>query len=83
MKTKAINYILKQIEIKADAIGYYIDANPDYCKVCQIVTDFEYDSIVPTLEQKQFCAETLDLLCAGLSLNYYGLLDEALKKCYM
>lgn len=83
MKTKAINYILKQIEIKADTVGYDIDANPDYCKVCQIVTDFEYDGIVPTLEQKQFCAETLDLLCAGLNLNYYGLLDEALKKCYM
>lgn len=82
MKTKAINYILKQIEIKADAIGYDIDANPDYCKVCQIVTDFEYDGIVPTLEQKQFCADTLDLLCAGLSLNYNQLLDEAIQKCY-
>ena len=82
MKTKAINHILKQIEIKADAIGYDIDANPDYCKVCQIVTDFEHDGIVPTLEQKQFCADTLDLLCAGLSLNYHKLLDEAIQKYY-
>lgn len=82
MKTKAINYILKQIEIKADAISYDIDANPDYCKVCQIVTDFEYDGTVPTLDQKQFCAEIIETLCRGLSLNYHGLLDEALQKCY-
>ena len=82
MKTKAINYILKAIESKADAIGYDIDSHPGYCKVCQIVTDFEYDGTVPTLDQKQFCADTINLLCAGLSLNYHNLLDEAIQKCY-
>ena len=82
MMTKAINYILKVIERKADAIGYDIDRNPDYCKVCQIVTDFEYDGTIPTIDQKQFCADTLNLLCAGLSLNYHNLLDEAIQKCY-
>ena len=83
MKTKAINYILKAIERKADAIEYDIDRNPDYCKVCQIVTDFEYDGTVPTLDQKQFCADTIDRLCTGLSLNYHSLLDEAIQKCYV
>lgn len=82
MKTKAINYILKAIESKADAIGYDIDRNPDYCKVCQIVTDFEYDGTVPTLDQKQFCAEIMETLCNGLGLQYYQLLDESMKKFY-
>jgi hypothetical protein len=82
MKTKAINHILKAIKNKADAISYDIDSHPDYRKVCQIVTDFEHDGTVPTLDQKQYCADILDLLCAGLSLNYHSLLDEAIQKCY-
>lgn len=78
MKTKAIDYIIRRIEEKADAIGYDIDSNPDYLLMCRIITDFDYDGIVPTTEQKMFCAHTLELLCNGLGLQYYTLLDAGL-----
>lgn len=78
MKTKAIDYIIRRIEEKADAIGYDIDNNPDYLLMCRIITDFDYDGIVPTIEQKMFCARTLELLCNGLGLQYYTLLDAGL-----
>ena len=77
MKLRTIDTIIKTIEIKADEIGYAIDCNPDYCKVCQIVTDFDYDGIVPTFEQKVFCAEALEMLCQGLGINYHALIIKA------
>ena len=79
MKTRAIDRIIRAIERKADEIGYNIDGNPDYILVCRIITDFDYDGIVPTYEQKAFCADTLERLCNGLGLQYCTLLDEALK----
>lgn len=82
MKTKAIDYIIKTIERKADAVGYDIDQDLNYRKMCQIVTDFDYEGKVPTYAEKHFCAEVLELLCDGLGLRYHSLLDEALKKCY-
>lgn len=82
MKTKAIDYIIKAIERKADKVGYDIDNNSDYLLVCRIITDYDYDGIVPTFEQKKFCADTLELLCDGLGLQYYNLLDEGMKKYY-
>ena len=78
MKTRAIDSILKAIENKAIEVGYDIDRNPDYIKMCQIITDFDYDGIVPTFEQKAFCADTLERLCNGLGLNYTILLFKAL-----
>ena len=84
MMVRSINYILKQIERKADTIGYDIDANADYCLVCQIITDFEYDGTIPTMEQRQFCADTLKALCAVVGLNYGCLLTEAMsQKCHV
>ena len=80
MKATAIDYIIKAIEQKADAIGYDIDNNPDYQQMCQIVTDYDHDGIEPTFEQKVFCADTLERLCWGLDLRYYHLLDTALRK---
>lgn len=77
MKLRTIDSIMKAIEIKADEIGYAIDSNPDYCQVCYILTDFDYDGIVPTFEQKVFCAETLERLCKGLGINYHALIIKA------
>lgn len=80
MKTKVIDYIIKAIERKADEVGYAIDANPDYQRVCEIVTDFDELNKVPTFEEKKFCAETLERLCLGLSLRYDMLLALAIYK---
>lgn len=80
MKTKAIDYIIKNIERKADEVGYDIDNDLNYRKVCQIVTDFDYEGKVPTYEEKRFCAEVLELLSDGLGLRYHALLDEGLAK---
>ena len=81
MMTKAIDYVIKAIERKADEVGYTIDANPDYQRVCEIVTDFDEFGKVPTFEEKKFCAETLEQLCQGLGINYLWLLDTAMEVC--
>ena len=80
MKVKAIDTILKAIEVAADNADWAIDSNAAYCEVCQIVTDFDYNGIVPTFEQKQFCAEMLEMMCRLLDINYLQLLTEALEK---
>lgn len=80
MKVKAIDAILKAIEIAADDAGWRLDEISVYCEVCQIVTDFDYNGIVPTFEQKQFCAEVLETMCGLLGINYLRLLIEALEK---
>lgn len=82
MKTKAIDYIIKAIERKADEVGFNIDENANYRRMCQIVTDFDYDGTVPAYKEKVFCAETLQNLCSFLGLQYDVLLDEAIGKCY-
>lgn len=82
MKTKAIDYIIKTIERKADAVGFNIDELANYRRMCQIVTDFDYDGKVPTFEEKAFCAETLQNLCSFFGIQYDVLLDEAIGKCY-
>ena len=80
MKVKVIDVILKAIEVAADNAGWKLDENSAYCEVCQIVTDFDYNGIIPTFEQKQFCAEMLEVFCALLGINYLQLLIEALEK---
>ena len=80
MKVKAIDAILKAIETAADDANWRLDENSAYCEVCQIVTDFDYLGIIPTFEQKQFCAETLETMCRLLDINYLRLLTEALEK---
>lgn len=80
MKVKAIDTILKAIEVAADNAGWRLDKISAYCEVCQIVTDFDYNGIEPTFEQKQFCAETLETMCLLLGINYLQLLIEALEK---
>ena len=78
MKTKAIDYIIKTVERKADEVQFNIDENADYRKVCQIVTDFDYDGKIPTFEEKVFCANTLQNLCSFFGLQYDVLLDKAI-----
>lgn len=78
MKTKAIDFIIKTIECKADEVGYNIDENTDYRRMCQIVTDFDYEGKVPTYEEKVFCAELLEDLCTMVGLRYDLLLDKAI-----
>lgn len=81
MKTKAIDFIIKTIERKADEVGYNIDENTDYRRMCQIVTDFDYDSKIPTFEEKVFCANILQNLCSFFGLQYDVLLDKAIGEC--
>lgn len=81
MKTKAIDFIIKAIERKADEVGYNIDENADYRRMCQIVTDFDYDGKVPTHEEKVFCAELLKDLCTMVGLRYDLLLYKAIGEC--
>ena len=77
MKLKTIDRVMKAIETKADEVGFAIDQHPDYLLVCRIVTDFDYDKIIPTFEQKLFCAETLEALCMVLGINYHALIIQA------
>lgn len=79
MNVKAIDYILYTLQQKADLMGYNLDVNVDYNRVCTIVTDFEMSKPI-NFEDKKFCADTLDTLCQAFGLNYLVLLDKALGK---
>lgn len=37
-----LDRLLKVCEKQADDIGYRIDLDPDYIKICQITTDFQF-----------------------------------------
>ena len=78
MMIKAIDYMVKAIETKADAVDYKIDECTSYCAMCQIITDFEYEGKEPTFAEKEYCANTLKDLCAYLGLNYAFLLEKAI-----
>ena len=80
MMIKAIEYMVKAIEIKDDAIDYQIDECTSYRTMCQIITDFEYEGKEPTFAEKEYCANTLKDLCAYLGLNYAFLLEKAIKR---
>ena len=79
MKVKAIDKVLKTIEIRADEQGFEVDKFAPYIKVCIIVTDLDFFGIQPTFEQKKFCAETLELICDGLGLDYHRVLTDAIE----
>jgi hypothetical protein len=80
MKIKAIDKILKIIEVCADDQQFALDEFTPYIEVCNIVTDFEFYDIQPTFEQKKFCADTLELICDGLGLDYYKVLMTAIEQ---
>lgn len=78
MKLRAIDIVLNAIEDRADQKAFDLDAYEPYVEICRICADLEVFHIEPTIEQKQFCAETLETLCNGLGLNYHALLTHAL-----
>ena len=80
MKAPIIDTMLKKLEIAADAQDFPIDASDPYKKMCQIVTDYVYDGIHPTTEQKQFIAETLRAAYTAQGLDYEQTLTELIEK---
>ena len=80
MKIKAIDYILKVIENHSAEQGFDIDNYEPYLKVCEIVTNFDFNGKEPTYDEKVFCGETIQNLMDMLKLNYMAFLNEALKK---
>lgn len=79
MKVKVIDKVLKTIELRADEQKFALDEFAPYIKVCDIVTDLDFFGIQPTFEQKKFCAETLELMCDGLGLDYHKVLTTAIE----
>lgn len=80
MRAPIVDTMLKKLEIAADAQDFPIDASEPYKAMCQIVTDYVYDGIHPTTEQKQFIAETLRAAYTALGLDYEQTLDELIEK---
>lgn len=80
MKAPIIDTMLKKLETAADAQGILIDENEDYKAMCQIVTDYVYDGTIPTVEQKQYIAETLRAMYNTLGLNYEQTLNYLIEK---
>ena len=80
MKAPIIDTMLKKLETAADAQGILIDENEDYKAMCQIVTDYVYDGTIPTVEQKQYIAETLRAMYNTLGLNYEQTLTYLIEK---
>ena len=70
MNTTIIDKMLKMIERGADNVGYDIDSNEDYVKLCQLVTDITINNKVPTFEERMEAALALNLFFDALGLDY-------------
>lgn len=77
---KLIDDLLVILEKKTESIGFDIDNNPIYIRVCVILTDMDFDEPV-TEEDKLFVRDGLrDVLFPVMGLDYdlvfHNLLNE-------
>lgn len=70
MNVRMIDRLLKYLEAKADVIGYLLEVDEDYLRVCKIVTAFDFGDRI-TYEEKLFVRDALrDRLFPAVNANY-------------
>ena len=71
MKTRIIDYLLKDLETKADAIGYDIDNDERYQQICALLADIDvYHYYIPSYAEKVETDKNLKALYKQLGLSY-------------
>jgi hypothetical protein len=80
MNIAIIDRMMIMVENGCDEIGYDIDQNAEYIALCQMVTDIQVKEKVPTVAEKQWASETLEMFFDALGMSYgrtlFQLLDE-------
>ena len=72
IKYELIHKVLRQIEKKADAIGYDIDTM--YKEVHQLLANVEFDGYKPTTAERKQLGADLATMCEGLGISYTALI---------
>lgn len=74
IKYELIHKILRQIEKKADAIGYDIDNCAMYKDMHQLLANVEFDGYKPTTAERKQMGADLATMCEGVGLSYLALI---------
>jgi hypothetical protein len=80
MNIAIIDRMMIMVENGCDEIGYDIDHNAEYIALCQLLTDVQVNEKIPTVAEKQWASETLEMFFDALGMSYgrtlFQLLDE-------
>ena len=74
IKYELIHKVLRQIEKKADAIGYDIDNCKMYKDMHQLLANVEFDGYKPTTAERKQLGADLATMCEGLGLSYTAII---------
>ena len=74
IKYELIHKILRQIEKKADEIGYDIDNCVMYKDVHQLLANVEFDGYKPTTAERKQLGADLATMCEGLGISYTAII---------
>jgi hypothetical protein len=73
MKHRPIDKALKELERKADLIGYIIDENEEYIFVCSVVSDMDF-GIIPDFDTKQKVFHILEGLYEEVKMDFRSMM---------
>jgi hypothetical protein len=74
IKYELIHKVLRQIEKKADAIGFDIDNCVMYKDMHQLLANIEFDGYKPTTAERKQLGADLATMCEGVGLSYSALI---------
>ena len=80
MNIAIIDRMIVMVQNGCDEIGYDIDHNAEYIALCQMVTDIQVNEKIPTVAEKQWAGEVLEMFFDALGMSYgrtlFQLVDE-------
>lgn len=75
MKHRPIDKALKELERKADLIGFVIDENEDYIFICSVVSDMDF-GIVPDFTTKEKVFHLMEGLYKEVKMDFHLMLQK-------
>lgn len=80
MNIAIIDRMMFMVQNGCDEIGYDIDHNAEYIALCQMVTDIQVHNKIPTVAEKKWASEVLEMFFDALGMSYgrtlFQLVDE-------
>ena len=75
MKHRPIDKALKELERKADLIGFVIDENEDYIFICSVVSDMDF-GIMPDFTTKEKVFHLMEGLYKEVKMDFHLMLQK-------
>lgn len=72
---RPIDKALKELERKADLIGFVIDENEDYIFICSVVSDMDF-GIVPDFTTKEKVFHLMEGLYKEVKMDFHLMLQK-------